>query len=363
MDRSGGDDLEGGIALLDGFVELGEAAVVAVGFVELVFVADLDVGEVEGFGVAVLCSLGSPPGGGAASDVFDLVKSVLNVGFKIGAGVDVVAEERVSGVDGEEWLHVEVFAPVEEFEEAEAVGRLVLPGAGVGGTVDERADGLLPVEALIDAISFKVIAAGEAEEGGVHGGEFFHEVYAEAIGAIFVGGWEEGDEAEPEGAGVLDGDFEVGGEGGFQGGGGFEGEGVLLPGGGERGDRSGGEDGGRIVVYQADGDGGGGVGFGVEGSAVGGGGTEGIAPEAVVGDAGVGLRSGGVDGELEAVREGGAGAGGLVGGDGGAGDALLDDGPVVEVGAAVVFEGAVVDHFGVEAAVVGVVDFFGHEAV
>ena len=96
---------------------------------------------------------------------------------------------------------------------------------------------------------------------------------------------------------------------------------------------------------------------------VGGGGTEGVAPEAVVGDAGVGFRGGGVEGELEAVGEGGAGAGGLVGGDGGARDALLDYGPVAEVGAAVVFEGAVVDHLGVEAAVVGVVDFFRHQAV
>ena len=49
----------------------------------------------------------------------------------------------------------------------------------------------------------------------MHGGEFFHEVDAEAVGAVIVGGWEERDEVEPEGAGVLDGDFEVIREGGF----------------------------------------------------------------------------------------------------------------------------------------------------
>ncbi len=46
-----------------------------------------------------------------------------------------------------------------------------------------------------------------------------------------------------------------------------------------------------------------------------------------------------------------------------AGVAVLDEGPVFEVGAAHGLEGAVVDEFGVEAAVVGVVDLFGHDAV
>ena len=88
-----------------------------------------------------------------------------------------------------------------------------------------------------------------------------------------------------------------------------------------------------------------------------------IAPEAVVEDAGFGVLSGGVDGELEAVRQGGAGAGGLVDGDGGMSVAVLKDGPVFEAAAAGGTEGAVVDELGVEAAVVGVVDLFGHEAV
>ena len=57
---------------------------------------------------------------------------------------------------------MQVLAPVEKFEEAKAVGRLVLPWAGVGGAVDERADGLLPVEALVDTVAFKVVAAGKA---------------------------------------------------------------------------------------------------------------------------------------------------------------------------------------------------------
>ena len=101
FDGSGGDDLQGWVALLDGFVELGVTGVVAAGTVEPVFIADFDVGEMEGFGVAVFGALCSPLCGSGAGDVLDLVEGVLDVGFEVGAGVDVVAEERVSGVDSE----------------------------------------------------------------------------------------------------------------------------------------------------------------------------------------------------------------------------------------------------------------------
>ncbi len=63
---------------------------------------------------------------------------------------DVFLAERVAGEDGEERLHVEVFAPGEELEEAHAVGGAVGPRREVGGAVDEGADGFLPVEVLVE---------------------------------------------------------------------------------------------------------------------------------------------------------------------------------------------------------------------
>jgi hypothetical protein len=69
------------------------------------------------------------------------------------------------------------------------------------------------------------------------------------------------------------------------------------------------------------------------------------------------------DDEFEAVGESGAGAGSGVKRDGGFGGALLDEDPSLEAAAAIVLEGTVGDELGVEAAVVGVVDFLGHDAV
>ena len=64
----------------------------------------------------------------------------------------------------------------------------------------------------------------------------------------------------------------------------------------------------------------------------------------------------------EAGLEGLAWAGLLVDVHGGLGVAFFDEIPVVDALPAAA-EGAVADHFGVEAAVVGVVDLLGHEAV
>jgi hypothetical protein len=112
----------------------------------------------------------------------------------------------VAGVDGEHGLHLQVFAPLQKLEQAHAVGRVVAPGAGVGGAVDQRADGLLPIEALGDVVALKIVAAGEAQEGRMHGGQLLHQVDAVAVGAVLIGGREERDEVEPEGAGVSDGE-------------------------------------------------------------------------------------------------------------------------------------------------------------
>ncbi len=105
--------------------------------------------------MAVFGALGSPAGGGVAGDVFDLVERVLNVGLEVFAAGDVFLEEGVAGEDGKERLHVQVFAPGEEFEQADAVGGAVGPRRGMRGAVDERADGLLPFVVLVEVIAFR----------------------------------------------------------------------------------------------------------------------------------------------------------------------------------------------------------------
>ena len=64
----------------------------------------------------------------------------------------------------------------------------------MGGPVDERADGLLPLETLGDVVALKIVAAGKAQESRVHGGELFHQVDAVAVDAIVIGGREKRDE-------------------------------------------------------------------------------------------------------------------------------------------------------------------------
>ena len=91
----------------------------------------------------------APHGCEVAGYVFDFVQRVLNVGFEVVAGGDVFLEERVSGEDGKQRLHVEVFAPGEELEQADAVGGAVGPRGGMRGPIDERADGLLPVVVFV----------------------------------------------------------------------------------------------------------------------------------------------------------------------------------------------------------------------
>ena len=94
--------------------------------------------------MAVFGSLRSPPGGGVTSHVLNFVQRVLNVGFEVVARSDVFLEERVSGEDGQQRLHVEIFAPGEEFEQADAVRRAVGPWGGMRWPIDQRPDGLFP---------------------------------------------------------------------------------------------------------------------------------------------------------------------------------------------------------------------------
>ncbi len=124
----------------------------------------------ERSGVAVFDALGAPLGVGAAGHVLDFVERVLHVRLKRGAGIDVVLRERIAGIDGQHWFHLQVFAPLQKLQQAHAVGGAIAPWARVRGAVDPGADGLLPVEAVGDVVALKIIAAGQAQEFGLHGG-------------------------------------------------------------------------------------------------------------------------------------------------------------------------------------------------
>ena len=147
---------------------------------------------------------------------------------------------------------------------------------------------------------------------------------AVAVRAVIPGGREEGDEVEPEGLGAGGGDDETGFGVALDAGGCSEEDGVLAPGGGESGDLGFCVQGGAVVAFDADGERGGwkGGGFGVEGGAIGGGGFDGDAPEAIVGDAGAFADFGGL--EFEGTGQSGVEGLGLVEGDGGGGSGVLD---------------------------------------
>ncbi len=81
-------------------------------------------------------------------------------------------------------LHTKVFTPGKKLKQAYAVGRAISPGRGVGGTVNEWADRLLPFITLVDVVTLKIIAPREAEESWMQRHELFHQVDAVAVGLI-----------------------------------------------------------------------------------------------------------------------------------------------------------------------------------
>src|SRR5277367_3691114 len=253
--------------------------------------------------MAVFRALGSPLRIGAATDIFDLIERVLNVGIEIGAGIDVLLHHGIPGVNGENGLHVEVFAPFEKFEQSHAVGRVVVPGAGVRGAINHRPNRLLPLKALGDVVAFEIVAAGKAQEVRVHSGQLFHQVDTKAVGTVVVGRWKEGGEIKPEISGLIDGDEKMvvcsrrhasGAQHEF----------VLLPVATDTGhDRlTGGLS--CVVVDQPDGDRSGAVGVRVEGALVFGVGLNEDAPVASVLDAGATGCVGAIYDQLEAIGQG-----------------------------------------------------------
>jgi len=98
----------------------------------------------------------------------------------------------------------------------------------MAGPLLDRAEGLLPLEAVWDRDALQVVAARHAQEGGFQVYHLAHQIHAVAIGAVTVGWRKQRDLGEPERAGVAGRNDEPGAlNGRYRGG--CEHDGVLCP--------------------------------------------------------------------------------------------------------------------------------------
>ena len=171
---------------------------------------------------------GAPLRVGSAGDVLDLLQPFLDVGIEVRPRLHHLPAQRVSGIDAQQRLHVQVLAPFQEFQQSHAIGGVVAPRGGVRRTVDQRADHFLPIETGLDPVAFEVVSPGEAQERGTHGGQLLHDVDAVPVRPAVIGGREQGNQLEPQSRGSVDGQLEMvlGGRGGISG---LHLELVLLP--------------------------------------------------------------------------------------------------------------------------------------
>lgn len=61
-------------------------------------------------------------------------------------------------------FHVEIVTPFHVLDETQTKGFLVLPGGGTARAVLEGSNGLIPLPATWDGVTFEIVATGEAEE-------------------------------------------------------------------------------------------------------------------------------------------------------------------------------------------------------
>ena len=194
----GRDKLQLGIFDFDRVEDLGEASVVTAGAVEPVLVANLNVFERERCRMTILRAACAPGCRGVTGHVFNLVERVLHIRLQVRPGRDVLVAQRVACIDREHWLHVEVFAPFEKFQQAHAVGGPVTPATWMTGAIRNRADGFFPIEPLRDGVAFDVIAARKTQERRLHVRHQLHDVFAVSIRAVVVSRRKERDLAEPD---------------------------------------------------------------------------------------------------------------------------------------------------------------------
>ena len=114
----------------------------------------------------------------------------LDVGVEIRAGLYKFLLHGIAGIDGQQRLHLQILAPLQELEQAHAVAGAIVPGAGMGGAIHQWTDGLLPFIALVDVVALEIISSGKAQERRLHGGQLLHQVDAISVVPVMVGGWE-----------------------------------------------------------------------------------------------------------------------------------------------------------------------------
>ena len=83
LDRSCGNQLEVGIFCLDRFVELGEAAIIGPAAVVVIFISNLDIGQVERCCMAIPRPFGAPWGARAAGYILDFIQSLRDKRLQI----------------------------------------------------------------------------------------------------------------------------------------------------------------------------------------------------------------------------------------------------------------------------------------
>ena len=186
------------IPRLDGVVELRKASVVAVGLVEPVFVADLDVSEFERRRVAVLRAPGAPRSVHIAGHIFDFLQRLLNERIEVRARVDVSAFKGIAAINCQYGLSFHVFAPLQKFQKPHSVSRAIAPRAGVAVALFNRTQRLFPFESSLDCIALQVIAAGKTQELRVQVHQHLHQILAQAVRAVVPSRREKRHKAEPD---------------------------------------------------------------------------------------------------------------------------------------------------------------------
>ena len=126
----------------------------------------------------------APLGIRAAGRIFDLIQRVLHIRLKLRPRLDMLLLHRVAGIDRQHILHVQVFAPLQKFEQPKPIGRVIVPRAGMRRPIHQRPDRLLPFVALVDVVALKIVAAGEAQKRRVHPGQHLHQIDAVAVHPI-----------------------------------------------------------------------------------------------------------------------------------------------------------------------------------
>ena len=144
-----------------------------------VFVADLQIFQVERCGMSGLGAHRAPDGIGRAIGIFNRIQRVLHPlaqaierdGFFV----------RHADIDAKQRLGTEVFGKLQIFVIAQAVRGVVTPDVPERRARIQVANGVLPMIHVREVVALHPAAAGKAHEGGMQSLQRFREVSAQAV--------------------------------------------------------------------------------------------------------------------------------------------------------------------------------------